>query len=310
MGTIVTTLLSNDATAVVLTPAVFAALARTDANPMPFLYICAFIANAASFVLPISNPANLVVFDGRFPLLAPWLAAFALPSLIAIAGTFLALYAVTRADLRVRFRELGTETVLSPGGRVALGAILASAGVLVFVAAIGKPIGITTFALGIFSTAAVACVQPKAPRAVARHVSWSVIPLVAGLFVIVQALDSSGVLALARAFLRNADALPTFMGNLFAGSMVTVACTLLNNLPVALISGFALQSTNVAPHLAHATLVAADLGPNLSVTGSLATLLWLIALRRDGFEITPWQFMRMGLVVLVPTLALSLLVVR
>ncbi|MGZ3553729.1 MAG: SLC13 family permease [Vulcanimicrobiaceae bacterium] len=71
VGTIVTTLLSNDATAVVLTPAVFAALARTDANPMPFLYICAFIANAASFVLPISNPANLVVFDGRLPLLAP-----------------------------------------------------------------------------------------------------------------------------------------------------------------------------------------------------------------------------------------------
>ncbi len=31
-----------------------------------------------------------------------------------------------------------------------------------------------------------------------------------------------------------------------------------------------------------ALLVGVDLGPNLSVTGSLATMLWLVALRREG----------------------------
>ena len=59
---VVTVLLSNDATAVVLTPAVYAARAPPAPSPLPYLFICAFIANAASFVLPISNPANLVVF--------------------------------------------------------------------------------------------------------------------------------------------------------------------------------------------------------------------------------------------------------
>ena len=62
VGTIVTVLLSNDATAVVLTPAVYAATRAAKVEPLPYLFICAFIANAASFVLPISNPANLVVF--------------------------------------------------------------------------------------------------------------------------------------------------------------------------------------------------------------------------------------------------------
>jgi len=62
VGTVVTTFLSNDATAVVLTPAVAAAVKTAKAQqPLPYLLICAFIANAASFVLPISNPANLVV---------------------------------------------------------------------------------------------------------------------------------------------------------------------------------------------------------------------------------------------------------
>src|SRR5206468_4041281 len=62
VGIVVTVFLSNDATAVVLTPAVYAAVRRAQAKPLSYLFICAFIANAASFVLPISNPANLVVY--------------------------------------------------------------------------------------------------------------------------------------------------------------------------------------------------------------------------------------------------------
>ncbi|MFI4997737.1 MAG: SLC13 family permease, partial [Hyphomicrobiales bacterium] len=67
VGTVVTVFMSNDATAVVLTPAVYAAAKASGVEPLPYLYICAFIANAASFVLPISNPANLVVFADTMP---------------------------------------------------------------------------------------------------------------------------------------------------------------------------------------------------------------------------------------------------
>src|SRR6267154_4130412 len=67
VGTVVTVFLSNDATAVVLTPAVFAAAKAAKAEPLPYLFVCAFVANAASFVLPISNPANLVLFAGHMP---------------------------------------------------------------------------------------------------------------------------------------------------------------------------------------------------------------------------------------------------
>ena len=62
IGTLVTIFMSNDATAVVLTPAIMAAVRKAKIEPLPYLFVCALIANAASFVLPISNPANLVVF--------------------------------------------------------------------------------------------------------------------------------------------------------------------------------------------------------------------------------------------------------
>ena len=99
VGVVVTVFLSNDATAVVLTPAVAAAAraARVE-KPMPFLLLSAFVANAASFVLPISNPANLVVYGRDMPRLGAWLAQFAIPSVVAIVATYAVLRFVYRRD--------------------------------------------------------------------------------------------------------------------------------------------------------------------------------------------------------------------
>jgi arsenical pump membrane protein len=55
-------------------------------------------------------------------------------------------------------------------------------------------------------------------------------------------------------------------------------------------------------------LIGVDLGPNLSVTGSLATLLWLASLRRAGLSVTPTQFLGVGLRVMPPALILALVV--
>ena len=62
-----------------------------------------------------------------------------------------------------------------------------------------------------------------------------------------------------------------------------------------------------APALVKAGLVVGvDLGPNLSVTGSLATILWLVAIRRDGAHVGGWRFLKLGLVVMPPALLLAL----
>ena len=99
VGIVVTVLLSNDATAVVLTPAVYAAAKAARAEPLPYLLVCAFIANAASFVLPISNPANLVIFRDQMPPLLEWLQRFTVPSILAIAATYAAVLFTQRRAL-------------------------------------------------------------------------------------------------------------------------------------------------------------------------------------------------------------------
>ncbi|WP_132524194.1 arsenic transporter [Rhizobium sp. BK376] len=310
VGIVVTAFLSNDATAVVLTPAVYAAArAAKVKEPLPYLLICAFIANAASFVLPISNPANLVIFGGgHMPPLGRWLATFALPSVVAIAVTFVMLYGTQR-------RALGSETIarevealhLSPTARLAGVGLVATAIILIVASGFGFDLGLPTFAAGIVTSLLIMIVNREGPAQTLRGISWGVLPLVAGLFIIVEALDRTGLTRMLAAQLTYYAQISPEWTAMSSGVIVAFVSNLVNNLPSGLVAGSAVQAANVPDTVSGAILIGVDLGPNLSVTGSLATILWLSALRRENYHIGAWQFLKLGTVVMIPALLLSLL---
>lgn len=310
VGTLVTVFLSNDATAVVLTPAVYAACKAAKAEPLPYLFICAFIANAASFVLPISNPANLVVFGSHMPPLLDWLRQFSLPSLAAIGLTYLALRLTQGRQLR-RPLALDIETTPLPtGARLCAWGITATAAVLLTASALDVALGLPTFCAGLATAVLVHLSQRRSPWPVARQVSWGVLPLVAGLFVLVEAVAATGVIErLAQALAALAQASPT-QASWAAGITVAIASNLMNNLPSGLIAGSIGQLVHVPGQTTAALLIGVDLGPNLSITGSLATLLWLVAIRREGEQVSAWRFLRLGVVVMPPALLGALLLLQ
>ena len=308
VGTLVTALLSNDATAVVLTPAVLAVVRRAKVDPKPYLLACAFIANAASFVFPISNPANLVIFDQHMPPLGMWLRIFLLPSSASILLTFLCLRWVSRKELRGEMRGDVKRVLLSTEGKLALVGLAIAAATLVSSSALGLSLGAPTCCAGIFAMAVVAWRDRSIPLKVAKGVSWSVLPLVAGLFVIVEALQNAGLLRLGLTGLRELAATTTWVAKGTAALVVALVSNGMNNLPVGLMSGAAIRHAQETSVVAHAILVGVDLGPNLSVTGSLATILWLIVLRREKVEITAWEFFKIGMIAMPVALIGSLLV--
>ena len=125
IGTLFTIFMSNDATAVVLTPAILSAVRKAKVEPLPYLFVCALIANAASFVLPISNPANLVVFHGVMPPLGSWLLSFGVPALLSIIATYAVLRLVYRKDLQACIEEkVEIEPLKSEGKLVLAGLVL------------------------------------------------------------------------------------------------------------------------------------------------------------------------------------------
>jgi arsenical pump membrane protein len=301
--------LSNDATAVVLTPAVLAAAAAARvADPLPYALICAFVANAASFILPISNPANLVVFGGgRMPALMDWLARFSAPSIAAVAVTYLALYLTQRGALRADTlaRDV-TAKRLGGGGRLAGLGVIATALLLIGASALGRDLGAPTAIAGVV-TALAACVHRReGPWALAKQISWGVLPLVAGLFVLVEALEATGVVARLAEELRRVSAQAPVASAWGAGALLGVASNLLNNLPAGLIAAATAHSAQASKQITGAMLIGVDLGPNLSITGSLATILWLHALRREGIEIGAGRFLKLGVAVMTPALLAAL----
>lgn len=310
VGIIVTVFLSNDATAVVLTPAVLAAVRAADADPLPYLLVCAFIANAASFVLPISNPANLVVYNGGMPPLNVWVATFGLASLASIAVTFVALRWVAGKHLHGPVKPAAEARPLSREGRITLFGIAFLAIVLLIASALNINLGAPACGAGFLVALTVSLRDRSTWRHIATGVSWSVLPLVAGLFVIVAGLDSAGALRHAAAALRAIEAWPSRPGAIAAGFGVAILSNLMNNLPSGLIAAAAVKSAHTTGILRDAVLVGVDVGPNLSVTGSLATILWLIAIRRDGLHVGFWDFLKWGMLVMAPALLCAILVLR
>ncbi|HVS76047.1 MAG TPA: SLC13 family permease, partial [Steroidobacteraceae bacterium] len=306
VGVIVTAFLSNDATAVVLTPAVYAATRHARTEPLPYLFICAFIANAASFLLPISNPANLVVFASHMPPLPLWLERFTLPSLAAIAVTFIVLRLSLRRAIANEHAAVADLPPLTRGAKLAAYGIALTAVALLWASAAGLELGAPTFAAGILATGLALLLDRRQPWTLVKEVSWGVLPLVAGLFVLVEGLGRTGVLTALGSALRHLARGPAHGAVLAAGGSIAAACNVMNNLPVALIAGSIGGSGQVPAHLQDALLIGVDLGPNLSVTGSLATILWLIALRREKVHVTGLTFLKLGALVMPPALLLAL----
>ena len=306
VGTLVTIFLSNDATAVVLTPAVYAIAKHAKAPTLPYLLICAFIANAASFVLPISNPANLVVFGEHMPDLRTWLAEFAAPSVVAIVSTYGLLRWTQRKFLQPQIVATAVKTSLSVGGRLAGGAICITAVVLLIASMRGWRLGAPTCVSGLAAWLAISGVRRVSPWPLVANIAWSIVPLVAGLFVLVQAVDESGAFApIIEAAGAHAQHEPMTLA-LIGGGVVAVASNLINNLPMGLIGATVAQGAQLPVHVMAPILIGVDLGPNLSITGSLATILWLVAIRREGEEVSARQFLAVGCVVMPLSLLLTL----
>ena len=308
VGVIVTVFMSNDATAVVLTPAVAAAVKTAKVkDPLPFLLICAFIANAASFVLPISNPANLVIYGSHMPSLMQWLPRFVLPSIASIAATFLVLR-------WTQSRSLANDAVatdisipaLSGNGRLAAAGLVLTAIVLLAASAFDLQLGLPTAICGGLTIVGVLLRKREMPWQTVKDISWGVLPLVAGLFVLVEAIDKTGLLASLGELLRSEAQRSATQAAWLSGAVIAFACNLLNNLPAGLIAASAVQSAHVPDRITSAILIGVDLGPNLSVTGSLATILWLNALKREGISIGAWKFLKLGALVMPPALLLAL----
>ena len=77
---------------------------------------------------------------------------------------------------------------------------------------------------------------------------------------------------------------------------------MINNVPMAVVLTSALHGVqHIAPTtrlgFIAATIFGCDLGPNLTTVGSLATVLWLLILRRRHVDVSGLDYFKVGILV-------------
>jgi arsenical pump membrane protein len=142
LAVVVTAVLSNDATALLLTPVVFAIAVRAGVDPRPYAFACALVANAASFVLPVSNPSNVLLLS-RAPLALPEFLQHLLPaSVLALIVTLKGLLLVFRNELSAPFDDALAGDLIDRRATIVASGVGGSGVLYMLGAAAGWPLGV------------------------------------------------------------------------------------------------------------------------------------------------------------------------
>ena len=298
----VTAVLSLDATVVLLTPVVFATVARLRLRAKPHVYACTHLANSASLLLPVSNLTNLLAFSASGLSFVRFGATMALPWLAAIAVEWLVLRRFFAVDLVGR-----AESVSEARGPVPVFAcVVVVLTLLGFFVTSVLHVAPAFAALGGAVTLAVPALVSR--RATVRDLGLALeVPFLAfalALGLIVKAVSVHGLGTLVTHLVPGGTSLGAL---LLIAVIAAVLANLINNLPAVLLL---LPAASVAgPGAVLAVLIGVNTGPNLTYVGSLATLLWRRVLRQRGEELPLSEFVRLGaltvpLVLVAATVAL------
>jgi arsenical pump membrane protein len=303
VGVAITAFLSNDATALILTPVVYVLATRLRLPVMPFMFACTFIADTASFILPVSNPINILVLNAFGGRLTTFLHYLLLPSLFCIGLNMAVFVWIFRRDLRLRYSPGDVPKVKLPHRRFfnfTVGTLVLIAVAYVVASAVQAPLSIVALGGGALLLAGAARFRRLDKRKLGREISWSLLLFIGGMLIVVRAVENLGLTALfGRALLQLAGASPLKAVVLTAGG-TALGANLINNVPMALVMISVLGSIGapaLKPAMVYAAIFGADLGPNLTTIGSLATMVWLLILRRKGLEVSTLEYFKLGITV-------------
>lgn len=315
LGALISTFLTNDATALILTPVVYALVTRLRLDPLPYVFACTFIADTASMTLPISNPINIILAE-HFPglSLVAFLHYLVLPSIAAIAINVVAFALIFRRKLRGQFTVRDEGDALDAGSRrafrvAALILVLVGAAFVAASELHPAPIGAVALVGAAALLVATALQRRLSVRELAGGISWSIFPFIVGMFLMVRGLEHASVtrqLGQALTQLVGSGTLrPVLVTTLFSA----ISSNLINNVPAVAVLISTVPTIHHASQqaLVYGTLVGCDLGPNLTVVGSLSTMIWLLLLRQRNMDISALEYAKLGMVVTPIMLVVSAL---
>ena len=311
IAAVTTAVLSLDATAVLLTPVVFATAARLEVRARPHVYACTHLANSASLLLPVSNLTNLLAFAasglafGHFAALmaVPWLAAIGVE--YVVFGRFFASDLNTGGRPRSRPRPDRDRADRDGDTRLPVFTVIVVALTLAGFAgasAAGVNPAWAAFAGAVVLAARALARRRVAPASLVRAADLPFLLFVLSLGIVVKAVTDNGLGRALAPLLPGGTSLPALLATAALAAALANVC---NNLPAVLVLLPLAAPSGAGAVLA--VLLGVNIGPNLTYTGSLATLLWRRILRHHGSSPDLGEFTRLGLLTVPAGLVIGVL---
>lgn len=319
LGAAVAALFANDGAALILTPIVIAmllALRFSPAATLAFVMAAGFVADTASLPLVVSNLVNIVSVD-YFGIGFAEYASIMIPvNLVSVAATLGMLLWFFRRDIPGSYdvaqlkdprSAVVDRTTFNAGWAVLVLLLVGFFGL----ERIGVPISAVAGAGALVLLSLAANGRVISTRKVIREAPWQIVVFSLGMYLVVYGLRNQGLTDHLAKLLDLFAGYGVWGATVSTGLLIAFLSSIMNNMPTVLVGALSIDASQaegaVREAMIYANVIGSDLGPKFTPIGSLATLLWLHVLARKNIRITWGYYFRVGIVLTLPILLVTLL---
>ena len=318
LGAAVSALFANDGAALILTPIVMSmllALRFSPAATLAFVMAAGFIADTASLPLVVSNLVNIVSADYFGLGFAEYASVMVPVNIASVATTLLVLFLFFRRDIP---KQYALDALKAPSEAIHDHATFKVGWWVLLVLLAGlfvlEPLGIPISAVAAVCAAILFAVAARghriSTRRVLREAPWQVVIFSLGMYLVVYGLKNAGLTDMLTHLLDWLAGQGLWSAAIGTGLISALLSSVMNNMPSVLIGALSIHASEaqgvVREAMVYANVIGCDLGPKITPIGSLATLLWLHVLARKGTRITWGYYFKVGLLLTVPVLLITL----
>ncbi len=299
---------SNDIIILSFTPFICYFCKSENIDPMPYLAAEFVAANTWSMALIIGNPTNIYLATAYGIDFLSYLKVSIVPTLFAGTVALLCLYLLFRKKLSAPLKSEPQEIVLHDKPLLWVGIVhLAACTVLL---AIGSYIGLEMWLVSLCAVGSLflfalifALVRKEKPTELfhcLKRAPYALVPFVLSMFVMIVVLEQKGVTALIGNFLGSGAEIWKY------GPLSFLAANVINNIPMSVLFSSVIAEASGGLGAMFATVIGSNLGAFLTPIGALAGIMWSGILGEHGLKFGYLDFLKMGVLVAVPSLFAAL----